>query len=152
MQKSKRKSNAGRPTVMTPEVVNKLEQAFSLGCPITVACEYAGISKETIYDYIRKNPEYSDRIKQLQGLIGMRARKSIADAINRGDAKISLEYLKKKNSDEFGDKVTHCPEEKRIRQRSSPSLWRRLKPFGVLVITISDKARLSPLYISANEM
>ena len=103
METHKKNNGVGRPTVMTPEVVNKLEQAFSLGCPITVACEYAGISRETIYDYINKNPEFSDRIKQLQGLIGMRARKSIADAINKGDAKIAFEYLKKKFSDEFGD-------------------------------------------------
>ena len=129
MEIFKKKSNAGRPTVMTPEVVNKLEQAFSLGCPITVACEYAGISRETIYDYINKKPEFSDRIKQLQGLIGMRARKSIADAINKGDAKISFEYLKKKNADEFGDKPIIPDDSKNPAQEFSELLekFRELK-------------------------
>ena len=30
--RTKRKKDTGRPTVMTPETINKLEQAFSLGC------------------------------------------------------------------------------------------------------------------------
>lgn len=103
MGRPKKKHAGGRPTVMTPATIGKLEQAFALGCPKTVACEFAGINTDTLYEYINKNPEFSDRIKQLQGLVGMQARKAVADAIKKGDAKIAIDYLKRKYRDEFSE-------------------------------------------------
>lgn len=56
---------AGRPTIMTPDIVNKLEQAFSMGCSDLEACLYAGISKQTLYNYQAKNPEFVDRKEKI---------------------------------------------------------------------------------------
>jgi hypothetical protein len=90
---------------MTPSTIGKLEQAFALGCPKTVACEFAGINTDTLYEYIKKYPRFSDRIKQLQGLVGMQARKAVADAIKRGDARVAVDYLRRKHKDEFSEKL-----------------------------------------------
>ena len=105
MGRPKKKHAGGRPTKMTPETINKLEQAFALGCPKTIACEYAGISTETLNKYEHKNPAFPDRIKQLQGLVGMQARKAVADAIKRGDARVAVDYLKRKHREEFSEKL-----------------------------------------------
>ena len=105
MARPKKKHAGGRPTKMTLVTIGKLEQAFALGCPKTIACEYAGISTDTLYDYIKKNPEFSGRIKRLQGLVGMQARKAVADAIKRGDARVAVDYLKRKHREEFSEKL-----------------------------------------------
>lgn len=67
MARPKKKHAGGRPTKMTPSTIGKLEQAFALGCPKTVACEYAGICTDTLYEYIKKNPEFTDQDQAVTG-------------------------------------------------------------------------------------
>jgi hypothetical protein len=50
MPKKSRALVGGRPTVMTEEVMRKLEEAFSLDCTDEEACAYAGIGERT-YDH-----------------------------------------------------------------------------------------------------
>lgn len=95
----KKKSNAGRHTVMTQSVVDKLEQAFSMGCPDIEACLYAGINRATLYLYQKKHPEFIDRKEMLKKLPTMKARKTVHDDLNNsGTAKW---YLEKKEKKEF---------------------------------------------------
>ena len=49
----------GRPTVMTTEILDKLKQAFMLGCTDGEACLFANISTDTLYRYQVKNPDYA---------------------------------------------------------------------------------------------
>jgi len=51
---------------MTPDVVNKLEDAFLMGCTDMEACLFAGISKQTLYNYQDKTPGYVDRKEMLK--------------------------------------------------------------------------------------
>lgn len=44
------KHAGGRPTVMTPEVVLKLEEAFKVDATDEKACALAGIGESTYYD------------------------------------------------------------------------------------------------------
>lgn len=53
--------NAGRPTVMTPEIIAKLEYIFALGGTDKEACLYADIGLETLYNYQRNHPEFAER-------------------------------------------------------------------------------------------
>lgn len=96
----KKKSNAGRPTVMKPEVIAKLEQAFSLGASVSEATFYAGISYDTYYDYCKKHPGYSDRTKQLQDIPLLKARDAVISAFKK-DPNLALKYLERKNKKEF---------------------------------------------------
>lgn len=93
---------AGRHTVMTQDVVNKLEQAFSMGCSDLEACLHAGISKQTLYDYQAKNPKFVDRKEQLKEKLVLKARTVIAEALNRKDENTAKWYLERKKKDEFG--------------------------------------------------
>jgi hypothetical protein len=79
--KRKRKSNAGRPTVVTADVVRKLEQAFLMGCTDSEACLFADISPRTLYAYCEKNEEFSQRKEVLKQNPVMQARSVVLDAI-----------------------------------------------------------------------
>ena len=93
----------GRPTKMTDETVKKLEEAFLLGCSDLEACFYANISKQTLYSYQEKHPEFTDRKKLLKQNPVMIARKTVVDAVEK-DPKLAFDYLKAKKSDEFAEK------------------------------------------------
>lgn len=53
---------AGRPSKRTPEIEDKLVQAFSLGATIVGACYYAEISESTYHDWAKADPEFSERM------------------------------------------------------------------------------------------
>lgn len=96
---------AGRPTVMTPEVVSKLEQAFSMGCSDLEACLFADISKQALYDYQEKNPEFTDRKAMLKQKMIFKARSVIAEALNNKDENTAKWLLERKLKDEFSTKT-----------------------------------------------
>lgn len=95
----------GRPTVMTEEVVNKLEQAFSMGCSDLEACLFADISKQTLYDYQEKHPEFADRKAMLKQKMIFKARSVIAEALNKKDENTAKWLLERKLKDEFSTKI-----------------------------------------------
>ena len=99
------KMPAGRPTVMTPEVVSKLEQAFSMGCSDLEACLFADISKQALYDYQEKNPEFTDRKAMLKQKMIFKARSVIAEALNNKDENTAKWLLERKLKDEFSTKT-----------------------------------------------
>jgi len=96
---------AGRPTVMTQDTVNKLEQAFSMGCSDLEACLFADISKQTLYDYQEKNPEFVDRKAMLKQKMIFKARSVIAESLNNKDENTAKWLLERKLKDEFSTKV-----------------------------------------------
>jgi hypothetical protein len=102
----------GRPTVMTPEVVNKLEQAFSLGCSDLEACLYADISKQSLYDYQAKYPEFADRKAMLKQKLVLKARTVVANSLNNNDENTAKWYLERKRKDEFSTKIENETEVK----------------------------------------
>lgn len=93
-----------RPTVMTPEVIAKLEEAFSWGCTDVEACLHAGIAKQTLYLYQEKNPKFIDRKEALKENPVLLARKSVVTKLNR-DGKLAMDYLSRKKKDEFSTKT-----------------------------------------------
>lgn len=95
---------AGRPTIMTPDVVNKLEQAFSMGCTDLEACLYADISKQTLYNYQEKHPEFVDRKEMLKQKLVLKARSVVAEALNNKDENTAKWYLERRRKDEFSVK------------------------------------------------
>ena len=96
----------GRPTVMTPEVVSKLEQAWAMGCSDLEACLFADISKQTLYDYQNKNPEFIEflnfinKFPDKESLV-LKARTVIASALNKDDENTAKWYLERKKKAEF---------------------------------------------------
>ena len=97
----------GRPTVMTPEVIAKLEIAFLNGATDKEAIFLGGISKDAFYDYCKLNPEFTERIDQLRDVPKYTARMNIVRAIEKGDKAMSQWYLERKVKDEFAQRSEH---------------------------------------------
>lgn len=95
----------GRPTVMTDEVLRKLEEAFLLGCSDIEACFYANIGQQTLYDYQKNNPDFTERKAQLKANPVFIARKSVVDGLKESPD-LSLRFLERKEKNEFGLKQT----------------------------------------------
>lgn len=95
----------GRKTIMTPEKILLLEQAFSLGCSDLEACIYADISKTTLYNFQEKHPDFVDRKELLKEKLVLKARSVIAKSLNDDDKDTAKWYLEKKKKDEFSTKI-----------------------------------------------
>lgn len=93
----------GRPTVMTAETLNKLEQAFSIGCTDEEACVFADISRQTMYAYISENPEFSDKKEALKKKPILKAKNTVVKNLDNPD--MALKYLERKCKNEFSTKV-----------------------------------------------
>lgn len=89
---------------MTAEVVSKLEYGFMKGLNITECCHYANISRPTFYEYLEKNPEFSNRIEELRSNPATRAKLNVVEAIENGDTDLSKWWLERRNKDEFSTK------------------------------------------------
>ena len=98
-------AEVGRPTVMTPEVVNKLEQGFTMGFTDEEACLYANISKQTLYDYCKKIEGYTDRKEELKNHPKLLAKVNLYNAL-KDNKKIedSKWYLERRDK-EFKQKT-----------------------------------------------
>jgi hypothetical protein len=108
MTKKKPKSEhkkAGRPTIMAPDVVAKLEQAFMNAFTDEQACIVAKISRDTLYDYIKKNPSFSVRKEELKKRVDIKAKTKLVQAINGGDMNSIKFWLERKCKDEFSLKT-----------------------------------------------
>ena len=95
----------GRPTVMTPEVIAKLEEAFSYGATDKEAIFLANISKDAFYDYCKAHPDFSERKEALKDMPKYRARRNIVNKINEGDVPTSQWYAERKAKEEFSNRT-----------------------------------------------
>lgn len=91
----------GRPSVMTEEVIVKLEEAFMKGLTDKEACLYSEIAPSTLYKYCQENPYFAERKEILKDNVRMQAKLNVAGAINEGDKPLSQWYLERKAKDEF---------------------------------------------------
>lgn len=93
----------GRPTVMTPEILNKLEEVFALGGTDKEACFYAGISHQALYNYQHDHPEFIERKEALKERPILKARQTIVKGLD--DADNAKWYLERKAKKEFAQKT-----------------------------------------------
>lgn len=89
-----------RPTIMTTEVINKLEQAFALGCTDLEATLYANIAPATLYKYQEKNPAFVERKTQLKETPILMARTTVINSLS-SNPDLALKFLERRKKDEF---------------------------------------------------
>ena len=114
-KETEEKNKGGRPSKFTEEVVRKLEEAFRCAWSDTDACAYAGISRETYYDWINPERKFSDnftqemqedfisRINAAKVFPKIWCKKTLIHAGIKGDRRAAIEYLKRTDPD-FKDK------------------------------------------------
>lgn len=103
--KPKSACECGRPTVMTLDVITKLEDAFAFCFTDQEACFYAGISTMTLWRYEKENPEFSERKKQLRLTPNIATKKELVSGI-KGNIGQARWWAQNKMGDEFGEKTT----------------------------------------------
>lgn len=89
------KSNVGRPTALDNDTLARLERAFSVGATDTEACSYAQISRPTLYNYIKQNPSYAEKIEDYRTRLPFKAKLELASAVTAGDLNTIKWYLDK---------------------------------------------------------
>ena len=92
----------GRPTIMTPEVIRKLEEVFAIGGSDLEACFYADISKTALYEYQKDHPEFTERKEALKEKPILKARQTIVKALD--DPQHAEWYLERKRKKEFANR------------------------------------------------
>ena len=97
--KKNTKHAGGRPTVFTPEVLQKLEQGFKIGLTDTECCCYADINLSTLYEYQKRNPEFLYKKDKWKQNPIAKAKHTIYK--NLDDAKTAQWYLERKCKEEF---------------------------------------------------
>lgn len=94
----------GRPTVMTPETLERLRQAFLRGCSDREAVAYAEIALSTLYEYQNKNPDFSEQKASWKTQPLLKARETVISKLD--DVDTAMWYLERKMPEEFGKKQT----------------------------------------------
>ena len=95
--------SVGRPTVITQEVIRKLEEVFAIDGSVEEACFYADIGKTAFFEWQKRNPEYAERFEALRQKPVLKARETvIKDLVNPSGAQW---YLTRKKKAEFGAMV-----------------------------------------------
>lgn len=91
-------------TKRSPELIQKLEDAFAIDATIPEACMYAGISVSTYHNWTKSDPKLLHRFTELRLKPVLAARQEVVKGI-KGDKRFAMEYLVKKKPDEFGASV-----------------------------------------------
>lgn len=97
--KKNTKHAGGRPTVFTPEVLQKLEQGFKIGLTDTECCCYADINLSTLYEYQKRNPEFLYKKEKWKQNPIAKAKHTIYKSLD--DPKTAQWYLERKCKEEF---------------------------------------------------
>lgn len=97
-------SLAGRKEKIDEIIVQKLEYAFSIGCPTLEACSFAGISRQTYYTFVKRYPQFLDRFNDLKANPILKARESVVKAIDE-NPDIAFKYLERRRPKEFGNNL-----------------------------------------------
>ena len=108
MTKKKPKSEhkpVGRKSKMTPEIVTKLEYAFSKSFTDEQACQHVDISRQCLNRYCLENPEFRDKKESLKRNLTLKAKMNVVESIESGEISSSKWWLERKNKEEFSLRV-----------------------------------------------
>ena len=75
----------------------KMLHALSNDYNIVQSCMYAGISKQTYYNWL-EDPSFAEKVEQAKSMIGMKAKENVIGAITQGDIHTSKWYLERRDS------------------------------------------------------
>lgn len=86
-------ADVGRPTIMTPEILNKLEVAYSNDATDEQACFLANISHQTLYNYQKEHPEFIERKKALKSMVTYQAKSNLKELIFSQEKELEKEKI-----------------------------------------------------------
>lgn len=92
-------NKVGRPAKIDKGILGKLESAFKMGATDREACSYVNINPDTLYEYQKKHPEFTEQKEAWKQNPILKAKNTIYKNLN--DARIAQWYLERKCKDEF---------------------------------------------------
>lgn len=95
-------AKTGRKTVMTDEVIRKIEEVAALDGSVAEMAYYAGIHVDTLYAHLKENQKFSDRINALRERPILKARQTIVKSLD--DPQNAHWYIERKRKKEFSTK------------------------------------------------
>ena len=87
------------------EVIRTLEPFFKLGCNLKKACAYAGVPYTTVFTWVDSDEELRIKITAWQNEMNAKARQVLKQSMESGDKSTALEWIKRKEKDEFSDRT-----------------------------------------------
>lgn len=100
-----KKHPGGAPVKFDAEVIAKLKAAFANSFTVDQAAIYAGVTKQTLYNWKEQYPELFDDVWRYRENPTMKAKQVVIDSVNKGDIETAKWWLKNKASDEFGSQT-----------------------------------------------
>lgn len=95
-------ADVGRPTKITPEVVEKLEQCFMDGATIHEACNVVKIDRATYYRRLNDDKEFATKMSDAQEYVTEVAKALLTRAITKqNDKETAKWWLERKKKLEF---------------------------------------------------
>lgn len=117
------KNKVGRPSVMTPEILERLRSAFAIGATDEEACVFAGIGTTTLYVYQDNHPEFQEEKEQLKMNPVLQARNNVVEAMQKQENETEAQkqtrletskwYLQRKKKDEFSNLLIDVKQDNR---------------------------------------
>lgn len=126
--------DGGRPSKLIDSRVGKLEVAFMRDFTVEEACSFAGIHRDTYYEWRRDYPWFSDRMDAAQNYLLTAAKHNLAERVIRyKDADISKWLLERRQKKRYaGMSVTTDPEGAReLSEEDERELDEALKNAGI---------------------
>lgn len=106
------------PSKMTPELIQKLEQAFSYWLTDDEACLDVWISTSIFYEYQAKTEWFKERKETLKRTPNIAAKKVWSKEISGGNYQASKEWLERRDKDAFSMKT-----ESKTEHSGTLSIW-----------------------------
>ncbi len=72
----------GRPAKYTEDVIGRLEQAIAMGASFKLACQYAGITEQTLSRWRASKSGLSERLEKAEGVAAVKWLAKIEQAAN----------------------------------------------------------------------
>ena len=102
-----------RPSKLTPEVQETIVKAIGLGASYADAAHAAGVSYETFNEWMKAGAtaktgrflQFSEAVRKEEADAALRHLAVINNAAAKGDWKASLEWLRRRRRQDWGDSV-----------------------------------------------
>lgn len=111
------KKHMARPTKRTPQVEERLFSALRDGNTRQAACAYAGISDQTLANWMARSLDFLEGVKKAEAEAEVRHVGNISRASHRGSWQASAFWLERRRPKEWG-KVVRVDIELRIREKA----------------------------------
>jgi len=102
-----KKSKAGRPRVITDEVIAKLEESFKYDFTVDEACRYAGIDPATYYRKRQDDEIFCEKMDRAKDYVLTKAKKNIQIAVDEGDTELSVKILKMRQNKIYNERTVN---------------------------------------------